>query len=141
MHDPIYTLHYFKSLNCSFVILNNNNNDNNTNNNKMEFKTLNWISVNLGPVTFNIITKRKKEKSVPTGAKLTTSCIKTHAKYYFTLLLSDIPCCIIGHSLEANLHVFHWVKQGGFQTLFENNYSLAFKLVLQKIFHVLSYSV
>ena len=71
VHDPIYPLHFWAPLNCSFAIFNNNNNDNNNNiinnnnninnynnnnenndnndndkinNDKMWFRKLNWIS-------------------------------------------------------------------------------------------------
>ena len=112
--------------NCSLTFLSNNNDNNNT----KQFRKLNWISVHLGPIIINIITEKKKENKfdVQLGTKLATPYLQsqpfnTWVILPFQVLLSDIPG-IKGHTFKANLHVFCWVTQ-----IFENDYSLAFKLV------------
>ena len=87
MHDPIYPLHCFKSLNCLFFIFNDddNNNNNNNNNNKnnnysnviRKIKLELALSVNLGPIIVDIITKNKNKIDVPVGIELAMSAFHT----------------------------------------------------------------
>ena len=82
-------------------------------------------SVNLGPIIVDIITKNKID--VPFGTKLAMPAF--HTQVIFISSLFDIPfCTLLPILILIGPHRF-------LATLFENSYSLAFKLVLQNHFH------
>ena len=75
-----------------------------------------WISVNLGPIIVDLITTNETENKLdgPFGTELANSCWQS--QHLFILSLSGIPLCILGHTLNANLHVFHRATQIFYQT-------------------------
>ena len=59
-----------------------------------------------------------------------------HTQYYFSSSLSEIPFCTFFANFLVSLGQSDFLS-----TLFENSYSLAFKLVLQNRLHGLSFTI
>ena len=87
-------------------------------------------SVSLGPIIVNIITKNKIDVTVmPELGTSACQASSSAGQYYFSLSLSDIVFVLFCQLSELiGPHRF-------LASLFENSYSLAFQLVLQKHFH------
>ena len=87
-------------------------------------------SVNWGPIIVDTKKEKLNKKDVLVGTEMATSCLQslTH-KYYFSSSLSDTPFVIFLPTFMSQSHTDF------LSTLFENIYSLAFKLVLLNHFH------
>ena len=98
--------------------------------------------MNLEPIIVNLVTTNETENNLdgPFGTELANFCWQS--QHLFILSLSGIPLCILGHTLKANLHVFHRGTRIFLSNTFTKiSYYLSFKLVLQINFHGLSYTV